>query len=180
MCRCRGDAADEASLTQDTDNDGIVNFDETNRFKTLPNKTDTDSDCVLDKQDIRGYVFDNLGNYSPRRADWDFDGLRKELDRDNDGGGSIDGVEDANLNGKTVDRFGRRDGGETSNFFSRDDRPGDCGKTPTPTPRSTPPPPTWTPTPKYAHPPIPPHRPGSSARQRRHRAGRRRPHTPPR
>jgi len=93
----------------DSDGDGLVDFDERERFHTNPNNPDSDGDGVPDKADIREYVFDNNGNYEPRRADFDGDGLRKELDRDNDSGGSRDGCEDTNHNGKL-------DQGETSNF----------------------------------------------------------------
>ncbi|MCB0114354.1 MAG: hypothetical protein KDD84_09700, partial [Caldilineaceae bacterium] len=153
---------DEASLFTDADADGIVDFDEQNRFATSPNDNDTDNDCVNDKQDIRGYVFNHLGQYQKRWPDWDGDGLRKEVDRDNDNGGWLDGDEDKNWNGLSVDAAGRRDGVDTSNFSWWDDRPGPCSPSPTPTrtptstytptptytPTRTPPPPTstWTPT----------------------------------
>ncbi|MEZ4832945.1 MAG: hypothetical protein R2873_13305 [Caldilineaceae bacterium] len=61
-CRQRQPRQDEASLFTDADADGIVDFDEQNRFATSPNDNDTD-DCVNDKQDIRGYVFSHLGQY---------------------------------------------------------------------------------------------------------------------
>ncbi len=159
--------ADEPSLWTDQDGDGIVDFDEANRFPTLLNRVDTDEDCVPDKQDIRGYVFDNLGNYSPRWPDWDRDGLRKEVDRDNDNDGAIDGDEDQDWDGRTVDRWGRRDGRDTSNFSIWERRgPGPCSTPPptstptstpilTPTPTFTPPTPTPTPT-ATATPPVPP------------------------
>ncbi|MBI3960602.1 MAG: hypothetical protein HY328_17465, partial [Chloroflexi bacterium] len=126
--------SDEASLSSDGDGDGIVDFDELFRFPTLFNNPDTDRDCVRDKQDVRSYVFDNLGNYSKRNPDWDGDGLRKEVDRDNDGDFWIDGDEDKNWNGKTVDAFGRRDGVDTSNFRWWEFGPGPCSPTPTRTP----------------------------------------------
>ncbi len=107
-----------ADTMQDSDGDGLVDFDERGRFRTDPQNPDHDGDGVPDKADMREYVFDNAGQYRPRRADWDGDGLRKELDPDNDNGGCKDGAEDANHNGK-------QDAGETSNFAAADD--GDCG-----------------------------------------------------
>ena len=135
---------DEASLSTDADNDGIVDFDEQNRFATSATNNDTDADCVLDKQDIRSYIFNNLGAYPKRWSDYDGDGRRKEVDADNDNGGWLDGDEDKNWNGKSVDAGRRRDGVDTSNFNRWDDRPGPCS--PSPTPTRIPPTPTRTPT----------------------------------
>jgi len=104
---------------EDSDGDGLVDFDE-RRFGTSPSNPDSDGDGVPDKADMREYVFDADGRYSPRRADWDGDGAPKERDPDNDrklNDGSKDGWEDANHNGK-------QDAGETSNFNKADD--GDC------------------------------------------------------
>jgi len=93
-----------------SDADGMVDFDERERFKTSPTNPDTDNDCVADKNDVRGYVFDLTGRYSKRKGDLSgADALRKELDPDNDNGGRIDGDEDANRNGHTCDKLGRCD-----------------------------------------------------------------------
>lgn len=128
----------EDGISQDTDGDGVVDFDETERFGTDPSNPDSDGDGVPDKLDIRGYVFDNNGQYNKRSADmpavnfgqgfwglvgFEFDTLRKELDADNDDDGYSDGEEDLDSDGKTVDRRGNRDGTETSNF-DQDDHPG--------------------------------------------------------
>ncbi len=90
---------DEASVSTDSDGDGIMDFDEARRFFTGVYDSDSDNDWVLDKQDMREYVFDAAGNYNHRGSDWDGDGLRKELDFDNDNDGSPEGCEDTNYNG---------------------------------------------------------------------------------
>ena len=108
----------------DSDGDGIVDFDERYRFPGLSHtNSDTDGDGVTDKKDIREYVFDNSGNYSWRNPDIDGDGKRKELDFDNDNGGSSDGCEDGNHNGKYEPGLG-----ETSNFTAAGDK--QCSPTP--------------------------------------------------
>jgi hypothetical protein len=96
----------------DSDGDGISDFDEIKRFQLNPNNPDSDGDLVPDKLDMREYLFGNVGNYTWRDPDIDGDGQRKERDPDNDNAwnnGSSDGCEDSNLNG-------RLDPGETSNF----------------------------------------------------------------
>ncbi|NOZ28107.1 MAG: VWA domain-containing protein [Chloroflexi bacterium] len=103
--------SDEASLSADTDGDGIVDFDESNRFHTSPTSPDSDGDWVPDKADLREYIFTNAGAYNLRNADMDGDGLRKEVDPDNDDDGSVDGCEDTNYNGKYEAALG-----ETDNF----------------------------------------------------------------
>ena len=109
---------DEDSLTTDTDTDGIVDFDEENRLGTSEDESDSDDDGVNDKWDLYEVYFNARGDHAPNAlgADMDNDGLRKEVDPDNDDGGSLDGCED-------YDDDGRRDVGETSNFNSNDDRP---------------------------------------------------------
>jgi formylglycine-generating enzyme required for sulfatase activity len=102
----------------DSDGDGLVDFDERERFQTKPDDPDTDDDGVPDKADMREYVFNTAGQYSRRAADWDGDGTAKERDPDNDrrlNNGSYDGCEDGNHNGK-------QDAGETSNFNPGDER----------------------------------------------------------
>jgi len=106
----------------DSDGDGICDFDERTRFGGLrrhldPSNPDSDGDLVPDKVDMRGHVFDDAGNYSRRPSDYDWDFNRKEVDPDNDNfwdTGSIDGCEDANQNGKL-------DPGESSNFSASDE-----------------------------------------------------------
>ncbi len=63
--------ADEESVHNDTDRDGVYDFDEQERFKTnwarFPEDRDTDRDEVLDKQDIFRSVFDDsLYSYKNR------------------------------------------------------------------------------------------------------------------
>ena len=110
-----GDADGIADTIDDSDGDGVVDFDERYRFSGLDRTNpDSDADGITDKNDMRGYVFDNNGSYSWQDADNDKDGKRKEVDPDNDNGGSKDGCEDGNHNGKL-------EAGETSNFNSADD-----------------------------------------------------------
>jgi hypothetical protein len=92
--------ADETSIWIDSDRDGIMDFDERKRFHTDPLRKDTDYDGVDDKNDIREYVFNAQHKYAKRVADFDNDGVRKELDPDNDGDLVMDGCEDSNQNGK--------------------------------------------------------------------------------
>jgi len=119
--------SDEPTISLDSDDDGIMDWDETTRWweshnNLDPAKADTDADGVRDKQDMREYLFDDAGQ--PRsgfgqlwRADADGDGLYKEVDPDNDGGGSLDGCEDTNRNGCYEPWLG-----ETSNFDPAQER----------------------------------------------------------
>lgn len=115
----------EAEVSADTDGDGVVDFDETQRFRTSPTNRDTDGDGVEDKWDIASGVYEvefGLGYaFAPgpnsRGRDYDFDGQPTELDPDSDNGGCNDGEED--LNGD-----GERAGAETGNFNPTDDM---CG-----------------------------------------------------
>ena len=110
---------------QDSDEDGVCDFDERYRFSSNgrsldPNYYDSDCDLVPDQEDMLGYVFGNefelLAVHPP---DIDCDGHRKELDPDNDrpkDDGLIDGCEDSNQNGKW-----ESDSGELDNFDPNDD-----------------------------------------------------------
>jgi len=107
-----------ADTIEDSDSDGIVDFDEIYRFGTNHLGVDSDNDGVPDKAEIRSYIFDNDGerlsvSWGP---DFDGDGIRTELDPDSDGGGAPDGCEDTNFNGKYEPELG-----ETSNFNPTDD-----------------------------------------------------------
>lgn len=100
---------DETSIWLDSDNDGIMDFDEQKRFHTDPHRKDTDHDGVNDKNDIREYVFNAQNIYAKRVADLDNDGVRKELDPDNDGDLVMDGCEDSNQNGRYEPARGESD-----------------------------------------------------------------------
>jgi hypothetical protein len=106
----------EETLDQDPDEDGINSFDEMVRFRTNPNYDDTDFDCVPDKADMAGILYEPANVYLPRPADFDWDGSYKYLDPDNDNGDIIDGDEDFNFNGHL-------DEDETDNFNFLDDDP---------------------------------------------------------
>lgn len=108
---------DEPEIWMDTDSDGLVDFDEINRFFTDPYNPDTDGDLVPDKAEIRSYTFlsdDSFDEENIRIPDVDWDGLRAELDPDSDDGGCPDGFEDLNGNGRV-------DSGETDPLFAYDD-----------------------------------------------------------
>jgi len=80
----------DSRIYDDSDNDGIVDFDEIERFHTNPNKADTDGDGIPDKMEIAYYTRKGVS------ADIDGDGLRAELDVDSDGDEDCDGDENAN------------------------------------------------------------------------------------
>jgi len=113
-------ARQEPEVTKDSDGDGVVDFDETQRFFTNPMNPDSDNDGVKDKQDIesgvferefgRGYAF----NHNEIGRDYDRDRIATELDPDSDNGGCRDGDEDTNGTGV-------RENPETSNFSDGDD-----------------------------------------------------------
>jgi len=113
-------ARQEPEVSKDTDNDGVVDFDETQRFRTSPMNQDSDGDGVKDKEDIASGVFEKeFGRgyaYNNNEIGRDFDGdrLPTEIDPDSDQGGCRDGDED-------VDGSGVRDNLETSNFSDGDD-----------------------------------------------------------
>lgn len=83
-----------ASVGTDADGDGIVTFDEVNRFPCRDNDSDSDDDSVPDKWEVASYTFRALG------ADIDGDGLRAEVDEDSDDGGLLDGLEDLDHDGE--------------------------------------------------------------------------------
>jgi formylglycine-generating enzyme required for sulfatase activity len=100
-----------------------MDFDESQRWEAVkndlnPDNPDSDSDDVPDKLDMREYLFNARGWFSLREQDPDDDNLFKEVDPDNDDGGSVDGCEDTNWNGRYEPSLG-----ETDNFDPTDDIP---------------------------------------------------------
>jgi len=83
----------DVRVSGDADSDGIVDFDEEERFPTSKTSSDSDSDNVPDKADIASYVFRGIS------ADVDGDGKRAEVDADSDNGGIPDGIEDKDHDG---------------------------------------------------------------------------------
>ena len=118
----------EPGVTKDSDGDGVVDFDETERFHTDPGRKDSDGDKVDDKADIVAGVFDATYGYAlkpgagNRGRDFDGDNLATELDPDSDQGGCGDGDEDASHDG-------HKTGKETWNFDAKDDVCGDLSGT---------------------------------------------------
>ncbi|HEY5626093.1 MAG TPA: hypothetical protein VIT93_06365, partial [Dehalococcoidia bacterium] len=86
----------------DADGDGLVDFDETVRFRTDPNKADTDGDGVPDKTEIEFSLFaPGLDEFGPHGQgpgrDWDNDDIPMELDCDSDNDGIKDGADADNF-----------------------------------------------------------------------------------
>jgi hypothetical protein len=113
--------SDEPEIAMDSDNDGLVDFDETQRFGTDPFDADTDGDFVGDFIDVRASVFDATFGYANNpwatRLDVDGDSAAMELDADSDGDGCTDGQEDFTLNGDFEPLLN-----ETHNFDELDKR----------------------------------------------------------
>lgn len=95
-------------IVTDTDGDGLMDFDEEERFGTYYYDPDSDGDEINDKVEILSYTSRGV------KADIDNDGLRAELDYDSDNGGVGDGLEDKNHNGMTEDD-------ETDPYVASDD-----------------------------------------------------------
>jgi hypothetical protein len=114
--------AQEPEVAGDSDGDGVVDFDETERFHTNPNNKDSDKDGVPDKEDIESGTYEAIHGYgyayapgpNIRGRDFDNDGISSELDPDSDDGGFTDGEEDLNGNGEWA-------ANETDNFDATDD-----------------------------------------------------------
>jgi hypothetical protein len=108
----------EAEIAMDLDGDGIVDFDESERFGTDPDNDDSDKDNVKDKDDVRASIYDEHFGYAISGdligRDYDGDGIAIEMDEDADGGGCFDGMEDFDLDGKYREP-------ETWNFDENDD-----------------------------------------------------------
>lgn len=97
-----GGRAQETTVKSDAEGDGVVDFDEQNRFCSNYLLTDTDDDQVPDKKDIRSYVFHPVDHaacptnpaFLPNLPDIDADMDRAECDCDSDGDLDFDGGED--------------------------------------------------------------------------------------
>ena len=111
----------EPSVRTDGDGDGMVDFDETERFQTNPADRDSDHDKLPDKQDVLSGIFDATYGYARQPEpegqgrDYDLDGIPTERDSDSDGGGCSDGFEDTSFDG-------HKNGTESWNFDTQDDR----------------------------------------------------------
>lgn len=114
----RDPVSDEPEIGMDSDGDGIVDFDETQRFDTFPNDADSDKDNLKDKDDVRASIFDPHFGYAVTGdtlgRDYDDDGAAMEKDEDSDDGGCFDGMED-------IDPDGKYKKPETWNFDEKDD-----------------------------------------------------------
>lgn len=116
-----GDGVMNLNEVFDKDLDGVIDFDEENRFSTLVDDPDSDHDGIPDKIEIMSYTLRErfpsgfLGVEKETFADIDGDSLRAEKDPDSDDDGKGDGQEDLNFNGL-------RDYGETD-VFSKDKDP---------------------------------------------------------
>jgi hypothetical protein len=112
--------SDEEGVSHDSDGDGLMDFDEINRFPCDPYNDDSDFDGLTDKVDMVGCFYDREGWYWDRGRDIDGDGDPKETDPDNDNPdnmGNNDGCEDANHSGY----YDPESEVETNNFIVADD-----------------------------------------------------------
>ena len=103
-----GDVRKTDSLIHiDSDNDGVMDYDEIMRFGTNQNNADSDGDGIDDKTEIMSYTIlepisaapTKIGIITLKKSDFDNDALRAEHDIDSDNGGVNDGNEDINHNG---------------------------------------------------------------------------------
>lgn len=106
-----------AGVSRDSDRDGVVDFDERDRFGLDGGETDSDRDGLDDKPDVRAGTWDERHGYARGGDGRDIDGDRIPMERDPDAddGGCFDGMEDENGDG-TFDA-----GVEIDNFEPDDD-----------------------------------------------------------
>ncbi|MBR4784098.1 MAG: hypothetical protein IK012_02455 [Fibrobacter sp.] len=110
----------DPAIENDSDGDGLYDYDEINRFHTKVDKEDSDGDEVNDREEILSYTLRNKKEYestfltSDPLANVDGDEFRAELDYDSDNGGAKDGDEDLNHDGIF-------DEGETDPYKASDD-----------------------------------------------------------
>ncbi len=101
------------AVDQDSDNDGLVDFDEVYRFHTDKNSKDSDNDGIDDFTEVYSYTHRNILNRNNEKME-SFrtkaptfiygneskpEKIRSELNQDSDGDGLLDGEEDLNHNG---------------------------------------------------------------------------------
>lgn len=96
-----------ASVFADNDNDGIVDFDEIERFGTEPLNDDSDGDKKNDYEEIYDFMQCMGGSEYTSKSDIDGDGLLAARDPDSDGDGYCDDQEIAYEDGNphSCERF---------------------------------------------------------------------------
>jgi hypothetical protein len=119
-----GPRRQELEVTQDTDGDGIMDFDEQRRFNTEwqspTTGLDTDMDCLPDKAEIRLSVLNPDHGFGVYTSFGQGDGRARagnppETTPDTDGGGVIDGIEVTNPDSLTFQS------GDSDPYVSADD-----------------------------------------------------------
>ena len=83
----------DSTIFKDSDNDGIVDFDESVRFGTDPLNLDSDDDGIDDFMEIEDFMKCNSKPVNARNSDIDGDGLSVARDVDSDGDGYCDNQE---------------------------------------------------------------------------------------
>ncbi len=114
--------ASPAAITTDSDGDGIMDFDEANRFPTAADNNDSDTDDIRDKVEIVSYTFRN----PMPNINIDGDNTRPEADQDSDGDGCDDGDEDSDHDGMYEPDDGESDVYDPTEVGSPGDLDGDC------------------------------------------------------
>ncbi len=83
----------DSTIFKDSDNDGVVDFDESERFGTDPLNLDSDGDEIGDFLEIRDFMECRPKSVYLRDSDIDGDGLTAAMDVDSDGDGYCDNQE---------------------------------------------------------------------------------------
>lgn len=83
----------DSTIFKDSDNDGVVDFDESERFGTDPLKLDSDGDGIDDFMEIKDFMECNFKPVNAKNSDIDGDGLTVARDIDSDGDGYCDNQE---------------------------------------------------------------------------------------
>ncbi len=97
------------SIFEDADSDGIVDFDEIERFKTNPSTNDSDGDGVNDFEEIYGFMKCTSGSNYMSNSDIDGDDLHAAIDVDSDGDGYCDSQESAYIESNKINSCERFD-----------------------------------------------------------------------